>query len=252
MQRGSRTQTRALRFRLARRYDAFMRRPPGLLAGILVLAAGLCSLQNAQRVLAPSPYIEVKLPRGVNSESVFVRYVLAGEDFGGWVQPPPGVSSFFIGTTHEGRPATRIKALIYAPGCAIQLLDLAVSGSNNRQYSFICRPLSSIWIAGTLTRTDRLYGLEVKLQAKYVARWAQSFLQPGAGTIATIPVGDVAYLSPDGGFRLWVPDFSQDPLVGSPDYPGELQIWAREKNSGDIVAQLVPTGPQDEKHEWAA
>jgi hypothetical protein len=225
-----------------------MRRPPGPLPGILVLAAGLCSVQNAQRVLAPSPYVEVKLPRAVNSESVFVRYVLTGEDFGGWVQPQPGVSSFFIRTTtHEGRPATRIKALLYAPGCAIQLMDLAVSGSNNREYSFICRPLSSIWIAGTLTRTDRLYGLEVKLHAKYVARWAQSFLQPGAGTITTIPVGDVAYPSPDGRFRLSVPDFSQDPLAGSPDHPGELQIWARERNSGDIVAQLVPTGPQDVK-----
>jgi hypothetical protein len=89
----------------------------------LVLVAGVCSGQIPQLPAGPSHYIEIKLPRGVISESVFVRHLLAGEEFGGWVQPQPGVSSYFITTTHEGHPATRIKALLYAPGCAIQIAD---------------------------------------------------------------------------------------------------------------------------------
>jgi hypothetical protein len=218
-------------------------RPAGFFR-VLVLVAGVCSGQIPQPRASPPHYIEIKLPRGAISENVFVRYLLAGEEFGGWVQPHPGVSSYFISTTHEGRPATRIKALLYAPGCAIQTLDLPVSGSNNQQYFFICQPLPSVWIVGTLTRADRLYGREVKLQAKYVARWAQSFLGLGDSIVTTIPVGDVAYLSPDGSFSLSVPDFSQDPLAGAPDHLGELQIWARDKTSGDIVAQLIPAGPQ--------
>ena len=209
----------------------------------LVLLAGVCSGQSLQPAPSPSHYIEIKLPRWVNSESVFVRYQLVGEEYTGWVQPHPGVSSYFISTTYEGRPVTRIKALLYAPGCAIQTLDLPVSGSNNQEYSFICQPLPSVWIVGALTRMDRLYGREVKLQAKYVARWAQSFLELGNDIVTTIPVGDAAYLSPDGRFRLSVPDFSQDPLAGAPDHPGELQIWARDKTSDRIVAQLIPAGP---------
>ena len=67
------------------------------------------------------------------SEKVFIRYRLAAEKLGGWVQPHSGVSSYFISTTHEGRQATRIKALRYAPSCAIQTFDLPVSSSNNRQ-----------------------------------------------------------------------------------------------------------------------
>jgi hypothetical protein len=210
----------------------------------LVLVAGVCSGQIPQPAASPSHYIEIKLPRWVISESVFIRYQLDGEQFGGWVQPHPGVSSYFISTTHEGRPVTRIKALLYARGCAIQTLDLPVSGSNNQQYSFICLPLSSVWIVGALTRMDRLYGREVKLQAKYIARWSQSFLELGDGIVTTIPVGDVAYLSPDGRFRLSVPDFSQDPLAGAPDHPGELQIWASDQASDGIVALLIPAGPQ--------
>ncbi len=161
----------------------------------LVLVAGLCLGQIPQLPAGRSHYLEIKLPPEVISESIFIRYLLSGEEFGGWVRPRPGVSSYVLSTTREGRPATRIKALLYAPACAIQTLDLPLSGSNNQQYSFICRPLSSVWIAGALTRTDRLYGREVKPQA-------------------------------------------------APDHAGELQIWARDKSRDDIVAQLIPAGPQ--------
>jgi hypothetical protein len=105
----------------------------------LVLVAGVCSSQNPHPGAGPSYYLEIKLPRGLISETVFIRYQLAGEKLGGWVQPHSGVSSYFISTTHEGRQADRIKALLYAPNCAIQTLDLPVSGSNNQQFFFICR-----------------------------------------------------------------------------------------------------------------
>jgi len=178
----------------------------------------------------------------VNSENVFVRYQLVGEEYTGWVQPHSGVSSYFISTIYEGRPVTRIKALLYAPGCAIQTLDLPVSGSNNQGYSFICQPLRSVWINGALTRMDRLYGREVKLKANYVARWAQSFLELGNDILTTFPVGDAAYPSPDGRFRLSVPDLSQDPLAGAPDHAGEIQIWASDKTTDRLIAQLIPVG----------
>jgi hypothetical protein len=90
---------------------------------------------------------------------------------------------------------------------------------------------------------DRFFGREVRLQAKYVARWAQSFLELGNDIVTTIPVGDVASLLPDGRFRLSVPDFSQDPMAGAPDHPGEIQIWARDKISDRLVAQLILAGP---------
>ena len=210
----------------------------------LVLLAGICS---AQPTASPNHYVEIKLPDGVSSEKVFIRYLLAGDAFGGWVQPRSEVSSYYIRTTHEGRSASRIKAILYAPGCAIQVLDLPVSDTSNLQYSFNCRPLSSIGIAGTLTHSDRLYGREVKLEARYVARWAQKFLDLGAGIVTAIPVGDVAYVSPDGHFRLPVPDFSQDPLAGAPDNPGELEIWARDQIREEIVAQLIVSRPQSIK-----
>jgi hypothetical protein len=209
---------------------------------LLILVTGMCSGQSPQPGASPSHYIQIKLPRWVNSESVFVRYHLVGEDYTGWVQPHPGVSSYFISTTYEGRPVARIKALLYAPGCAIQTLDVSVSGSNTQEYSFICQPLPHVWIAGAVPRMDRFYGREVTVQAKYVARWAQSFLDLD-NIVTAIPVGDVASFSSDGRFRLSVPDFSQDPLAGATDHLGELQIWARDKVSERLVAQLILSAP---------
>jgi len=203
---------------------------------MLVLTAGACLSQ------IPAHYVAIDIPSGVRSESVFIRYILAGEELGGWVQPHAGVSSYIIGTTREGQSATRIKAILYAPGCAIQTLDLPLSNSNNPRYSFFCQPLTGVWIAGKLTQTERLAGREVNLQARYIARWAQSFLGIGADIPVTIRVGDVAYLSADNSFRISVPDLSRDALAGAADHPGELQIWAKDKAAGDDVAQLTPAG----------
>jgi hypothetical protein len=180
----------------------------------------------------------------VSSDSFFARYVLAGQDFGGWVLPPRGISSYGISTTLNGRPATGIKAILYAPGCGIQTLNLRLSGSNNPQYLFVCQPVQTIGIQGVLIASERLYGHKVKLRAKYVARWAQPFLGLDDQIVTGIPVGDVAYLSADWRFRLMIPDLSKDPLAGAPDHQGELQIWARDETSGAIVAKLIPAEPQ--------
>jgi hypothetical protein len=204
---------------------------------MLALTAGVCSGQ-----VPPSHYIEIGIPPGVASESVFIRYVLAGEKLGGWTQPRSGLSSYIVSTMVGALPATGIKAIVYARGCAIQTLDVRLSSSRNEQYPFLCRPLGNVWIAGRLIQSDPLYKHGVKLQARYIARWAHGFLGLADDSVLVIPVGDVAELGADGRFRLSVPDLSRDPLAGTPGAAGEIQIWAEEKTSNDLLAQLIPTG----------
>jgi len=200
---------------------------------MLVLTAKVCLSQT------PSHYIAIDIPSGVSSERVFIRYILAGEELGGWVQPRAGVSAYLISTARGDSAVAGIKAVLYAPGCAIQTLDIPLSNSNNPRYSFVCQPLGSVGISGKLVQTERLSGHEVNVQARYIARWAQPFLGLG-DIVVSIPVGDVADLSAGDRFRLSIPDLSRDPLAGATDHPGEIQIWARDKASGDDVAMLLP------------
>jgi hypothetical protein len=203
---------------------------------ILALTVGVCSGQ-----VPPAHYIEIDLPPGVASEAVFIRYVLAGEKFGGWIQPRSGVSSYVIGTSVGVLPATGIKAIVYAPGCAIQTLGMRLSSSRNEQYPFLCRPLGNVWIEGRLTDPTPFVKHGARLQARYIARWAHGFLGLADDSVLVIPVGDSAGISADGRFRLSVPDLARDPLAGAPGAAGEIQIWAEDKTTNDLLAQLIPT-----------
>jgi len=196
----------------------------------------LCTLTGFAQM--PAHYLEIRLPSGVDSARFFGRYRLSGDDFGGWLQTAPDVNSYVIDTTVHGHPASSIKAILYAPGCAIQTLDLPLSRSENAQYSFVCQPVGRSSISGTLAQPERLYTQDVDVQARYVPRWAQTFLGSRDGMVTSIPIGEAARLSTDGQFRLTIPDFSEDPR------PGEIQIWATESASNVPVAELVPINPR--------
>lgn len=199
---------------------------------VVLMLASICSAQ--------SRYLDIEFSPGIVPEKVFIRYRLDGDDLGGWVQPRPGVSSYRISTMREGRTAARIRALLYPSGCGIQTLELTLSGSKDEKYTLTCKPLPVVTISGVLTRQELLQGREFTLQAKYVARWAQPFFGFDPQLITTIPVSDAAETAADGSFRLEIPDFSQDS-------PGEIQIWARDRANGKIIAQLLPVGPAEIK-----
>jgi hypothetical protein len=198
---------------------------------------GLCAILGSgqtSRVLGSSR-VEITLPRSVASERLFVRYVLSGQDLGGAVYGPANVTSFGISTLADGHPADSMKAILYAPGCEIQTLDLKFTGSDSPRYSFICQRVPDLEIHGILARSDRLWRHQVRLQANYIAGWTESFLGLGDTLITSSPVGDPTDLSTDGRFRLLLPDFSQNP-----GRSGEFRIVAKDQTNEAVVAMLVP------------
>ena len=213
---------------------------------MLILTLGICGVWVAYPQDRPARSIEISLPTGVNSETVYIRYVLAGGSFGGLVQARPGVSSYFVSTMAGERAATGIKALLYAPGCALQTLDLSLSGTDTPQYPFTCKPIPAVSISGKVAHPDRLYSHGATLQARYIARWAAGFLGIDDSFAPIIPVGEASKLSADGSFQISLPDFSAP--AGTPaenmDHSEEFQIWAKDKVSGNLAALLIPQGHQ--------
>lgn len=204
--------------------------PLGL--GMWIVATLACLAQTPP---IPAHYVDIRIPRGVDSAGVFIRYVL-DHDFGAWVTPRPDVSSYFIATTHDGRAAAHIKALLYAPGCAMQKLDLEIAGSDAQTFPFACNPVPWITVDGVLNPAG---GRETELEVKYVARWAQKFLDLDDGIVTDIPVAKAIYRANTGRFRVSIPDLSKDPLAVT----GEFQIWVKEIKSGRIIARLTPANP---------
>jgi hypothetical protein len=195
-------------------------------------------------MLAASPVwagqVVIHLPPGVPSETVFIRYVRAGEKFGGWVRSQPGVSSYAIETSAGAVPATGLKAIIYAPGCAIQTLDLRLTGPKDQEYAFLCKPLARVRIEGRLIEARSLRENGALIQARYIARWAHNFLGLTDDSVLVIPVGQTESLSADGHFTISVPDLFHDQLAGSAD--GDLQFWVKDKTGENLLAQLVAKG----------
>jgi hypothetical protein len=180
----------------------------------------------------------IHLPQGVASETVFIRYVRAGEKFGGWVRSQPGVSSYAINTSIGAVPATGLKAIMYAPGCAIQTVDLRLAGAKDAEYTFLREPLPSILISGRLIEAESLRDRGARIQARYIARWAHAFLGLTDDTVLVIPVGETS-LASDAHFEVAVPDLFQDRLAGG-SADGELQLWAKDRAGQNLVAQLIP------------
>ena len=121
----------------------------------------------------------------------------------------------------------------------LQTLDLALSAANNPHYDFVCQPAPSVQITASMIRADRLYGRDVNVQAKYVARWGAQFLGLDESTLITIPLGEPQHVS-TGPFTMTVPDLSKDPIAGASGHPGELQFWVSGAVDHAVVAQLVP------------
>jgi len=206
-----------------------MKRP--FLAGVAVVAMG-AAFAAGQTL---RHHVEIKLPPSVSSERFFVRYVLTGQKLGEWVYAPPGVPSFGIATLVNGRPAQGMKAILYAPGCAVRTLDLKLPDDATIQYSFVCNPVRNVEVNGVLVRPDRLWQHTVKLQTRYTARWATQFLGLDETLPVSIVVGEMTGLSAEGRFRLAVPEFPQD--------SGEFEVWAKDEGTGAVVAKLVPDAP---------
>ena len=185
-------------------------------------------------------YLEIKIPDNVPSENVFIRYVFSGDDLGGWVDARPGVPSYRIST--NGRRGGTIRAVLYAPGCAIETLDLALRAAANPTHTFDCKPIGTVSLRGRLTRTDWMDGRDLRLQARYVARWAPSFLGLKLLVPMIVPLNGRVAADADGRFDMTLPDFAQDPQSGSSDHTGEVQIWAVDPLHGTEIAHLIPVG----------
>ena len=182
-----------------------------------------------------APFV-IQLPASVPSEQVLVTYCVYAQDaYCSAIPAEPNRLSYSVPATHQGQLVTSLKAILYAPGSAIQTVTLQ-AGAN--AYVFAWRPIPPVSLAGTVAMKDVSYAGEVQLELKYVATWAMQFFGMRDGPVPSFPVGEPVYLKDGNRFEFAVPDFASDPVSAA----GFLHILAKEKGTGNLSALLVPAG----------
>lgn len=208
-----------------------------ILIGALALLAGAANgVAQAQELGRWT----IKLPQNLASETVEVRYFLVGAfgGYGGYVKQERGVHAYVVNTSYENKPATSLKAILYAPGCQIQTIALELRGAS-AETEFICRELPSVVLTGRIIPPRSFQGKEREVAVTYMAHWAQMFFGVWDGPVASFPVG-TAIPDANGVFRIRLPDFGKDPIAAAKIQEESFSFLLREAKTWNALAALAP------------
>jgi|HubBroStandDraft_6_1064221.scaffolds.fasta_scaffold245760_1 hypothetical protein len=222
------------------------------LAVLLMAVSAHFSMMQPKQDPASSPTVSISLPADIPSETVQIRYLMAGSfgGYGGFIEPRPNQTSYEIDASTQGKPANSIKILVYAAGCKIQTFDLDLTRVSYPKGRFVCELLPQIRIDGEIP-SDLMRHENAELNVSYMAFWASRFLGIADGPVTEFQVVKTMP-DPDGSFRVDIPAFSAD-NTGSA-YPGgaSLRFTLRDsKTLNPIALNLSPEQAeyQSETHQ---
>jgi hypothetical protein len=164
-----------------------------------------------------SPSVSVLLPPNIPSETVQISYFLIGPvgAYGSYTKPEPGLQTYDIPTSVEGKPASEIRMIVYVGGCEIKTFVLPVTAGSRVKQQFECQPAATVQLSGQIVPTELARRHKAELVVEYMAYWAHGFYGITDGMVTEFRVASV---SPDsnGVFQVQLPYFSSDVAASSP------------------------------------
>jgi hypothetical protein len=182
---------------------------------ILVMLVGAASLLIwTTRTLAQAddmPFVSIALPPNVPSESVQISYHLVGPfgGYGGYAAQQFNVTSYQIPTTVDGKRATEIRAIVYAPGCEIQKFVIPLTAQSPVSREFACQRVEEVRLSGQIVPNELARYANAELVITYMAGWAHGFFGVADGPVTQF---ELAKITPhaDGRFDVDLPMISQE------------------------------------------
>ncbi|MCU1286015.1 MAG: hypothetical protein JWO13_2365 [Acidobacteriales bacterium] len=157
---------------------------------ILVLLSQASMVTQSQLVPDPElPTVQLKMPTGTASELAHINYFMSGQ-FGGignFVSEKKNQESYVINASAEGKPATRIKVIVYIPGCELTTLDLTFETDKHLERQLECHPLPTVTF---IARLDSMPESDKPLEIAvfYLADWDHPFFGIMDGMVTMIPI----------------------------------------------------------------
>ncbi len=209
----------------------------------------LTVLGSACLTLAQTPArsrLSVVVPPGIPSETAHITYALGGSFgfYGQTVRVEPNVSEYPIATIVEGKAASRIQLVVWAPGCETRtyILDLQVTSFRHR-LTYECVALPPIALTGRIRSFDTIAGKPMELVIVFQAGWECEFF---GWRDCMVPQMIVATVTPDadGTFQAQVPDFESDPAIAQSKSllrrSGNLWLLLRDPKTLNHIGELQP------------
>ena len=206
--------------------------------GLAICLLWLCAASAAQTPPAPAlPTITLALPDNVPSERMQIQYLLIGP-FGGYAKytdPQPGVHSYEIQASKDGKAAIEAMIVAYAPGCKFQTFDLILFEKTHLERAFACEPLGTVKLSGEIIPTKLVQDGKARVHVSYMAAWTNHMFGILDGFVSQFEIGSAPVAS-DGTFEIDLPDFYADTAI--PSSPDSASYWLTlmDADSGDGIA----------------
>jgi hypothetical protein len=124
-----------------------------------------------------SPSVSISLPLNVPSEAVQISYFLRGPfgGYGHYAAQRAGVHSYEIPAIVEGKAATEIRIITYAPGYEIQTFVIPLAEDSRVQQEFPCQRVTTVKLLGQIVANELVRDNNAELVVTYMAYWAHGF-----------------------------------------------------------------------------
>lgn len=188
--------------------------------------------------------LSVVVPPGVPSETVQITYALGGSfgSYGKTVSVEPNVSEYPINTTIDGKAASGIQLVVWAPGCETRTYSLNLEkGSLRHRLTYECATLPLVTLTGRIHPFGPIAGKPMELAIFFRASWECEFF---GWNDCMVPQILVTTVTPDADGAFWarVPDFDSDPVIAksksSLRQSGEFWMLLRNPKTLNPIAEL--------------
>ena len=213
---------------------------------ILGMAALLAQATPTPATAEVLPSVVVSLPSSVPSETVQISYFLVGPfgGYGGYTEKRAGVSSYQIPAAVEGKAATEIRMIVYAPGCEIQTFVFPLTDDSRASQEFPCQPVQTVKLSGRIVPDELVRDNNAELVVTYMAYWAHGFYGITDGPVTEFHLPTV---SPDASamFEIDLPYFNADAEAPSSQRRASFRLILRDsKTWNPIASDLEPEEQQ--------
>jgi hypothetical protein len=187
---------------------------------------------------AQKPYI-LHLSGSCSPGHMSIEYFITGAfgGYSGFVKTDPRFDMYDIPTVRNGSPARTLKIIVRGARCRTQMFDIPEVEKDGRVIRARLRRSRQIEFRGVIRSNEITPNTDNVLTAEYWADWKCSFFGIADCLIGPTRIAAVD-IEKDGEFRLFLPDFANDPSLTAFAEKGSFQFFIRDRKTGSILYNL--------------